>query len=288
MSVSDLFRTYQRVVFSDVDGTLIDGEGRLPKAWPSIRYALRDAMVVVTSSRTVEELLEIQDALGIEGPFIAENGAVLVLTNEWIEHAQGTVISVAGRMLRLIPIGTPGAQLSAIVKGAAAASGVVIDTQRGVTTADVAHTPTAGPHTVTSHALARAHSLLLRISGSPELRLRFFATLTAAGLTVTHGGRWHVVQGGSSKGIAVRALLGIVRRRLSYDLCVIGVGDAENDRSLLEAVDLPFVVRRPDGQIDPALQHIDGAYVAQAAGVEGWAEIVQHMHPAPTGGRAHE
>lgn len=279
--------SYQRVVFTDVDGTLLDRAGRIHAGWPTIRESLSDAMVVLTSSRTVEELLDVQDALGIAGPFIAEDGGMLVLTNEWVDHPQGTVVTVGERLLRLIPIGTPSTQLAAIVKGAASTCGIVIETQRGVTTADVPHTSPVGAQTVSTHALARNHSLLLRISGTPEQRLRFFATLARAGLSVSHGGRWHVVQGGSSKGIAVRALLQLIRRRIPHELCVIGVGEAESDRSLLEAVDHRFVMRGPDGAVDPSLLDLDDCHVADLPGLEGWNDIVHRMHPMTVGGRTH-
>lgn len=284
MTGHDCLTRYQRVVFSDVDGTLLDSGGGIPASWPTVRESLSDALFVLTSSRTVEELLAVQRQLGIEGPFIAENGSVIVLSNEWIDHPQGTVISVGHRMLRLIPIGTPGTHLAAIVRGAADASGVVIETHRDVCTADV---PGVGPGrpSVTSHALARAHSLLLRISGAPETRLRFFSTLAAAGLTISHGGRWHVVQGGSSKGIAVRALLQLIRRRVPFELCAIGVGDAQNDRSLLEAVDLRFIMRRSDGTIEPALAAVADALIAETPGIEGWNDILPRMQPAAQHGR---
>lgn len=279
--------TCQRVVFSDVDGTLLDERGRVPRAWPEVRQAISDALLVLTSSRTVEELLDVQQMLGIEGPFIAENGAMIVLTNEWLEHPQGTVVSVGSRLLRLVPIGTPGTHLHSIVKGAADASGVTIETQRDVCTADV---PRATPRrtSVTSHALARSHSMLLRIGGTTERRLRFFATLAAAGLTVSHGGRWHVVQGGSSKGVAARAFLHIVRQRFREELCVIGVGDAENDRSLLQEVDLPFVMRRPDGSVDPSLSDLREACVATTPGVEGWGDFLHRMYPVTSEGGHHD
>ncbi|MCC6316479.1 MAG: HAD-IIB family hydrolase [Gemmatimonadaceae bacterium] len=276
----------QRVVFSDVDGTLLDRAGHYPACWPSVRQSLGDAMFVLTSSRTVEELLDVQQALGIAGPFIAENGAMLVLTHEWLDQPLGTVVTVGERLLRLVPIGTPSTQLSAIVRGAASTCGVTIDVQRGITTADLPPTSVGRAPSVTSHALARAHSILLRISGTTEQRLRFFSTLARTGLTVSHGGRWHVVQGGSSKGIAVRTLLQLIRRRASHELCVIGVGDAQNDRSLLEAVDHRFVMRGPDGTVDAALADVPGAHVPETSGIEAWSEIVDLMHPATLEGAA--
>jgi predicted mannosyl-3-phosphoglycerate phosphatase (HAD superfamily) len=266
-SVTDTFHDLHRVVFSDVDGTLLDERGDIPRAWPEIQRSLADSLLVLASS------------------FIAENGAILVLTNEWLQHPQGTVLSYGRRTLRLLPIGTPRTHLTSIVRGAAQASRVVIETHRDQVTADINRAGVSSG-SVASHALGRAHSLLLRISGAPEDRLRFFSALTAAGLTVSHGGRWHVVQGKSSKGIATRALMGIIRQRVRHELCVVGVGDAQNDRSMLEAADLRFVMRRPDGTVERELSKLDDAQIAETPGIEGWNEILPRLQPLSTHGRA--
>ncbi|MBE0618185.1 MAG: HAD-IIB family hydrolase, partial [Proteobacteria bacterium] len=70
------------IVFSDLDGTLLDHEsyGWEP-ARPALR-ALRQAGVplVLCSSKTRAEMLEVQHRLGVTGPFIPENGGAVLLT----------------------------------------------------------------------------------------------------------------------------------------------------------------------------------------------------------------
>lgn len=283
MTQPELIPDHPRVLFSDVDGTLIDEEGRLPTAWPMVRRALEGTLVVLTSSRTVEELLAIQHATGIEGPFIAENGALLVLTNEWLDQGHGSVVRAGDRLLRLLPIGRPETELRTIIRGAAAASGVVIETQRSASSADLGGRSGG----VAAHALARAYSVLVRIAGGAAARLHFFASLTASGLTVTHGGRWHVIQGGSSKGLAARTMLRLIQRRTGRTALAIAVGDGDNDASLLQVADVRVAMRLPDGSVHPSLDALPELVVPEAPGPEGWPEVLARLHPVLHGGMVH-
>jgi mannosyl-3-phosphoglycerate phosphatase len=263
-----------RIIFSDVDGTLLDREGRIPANWEAVLEATSDALFVLTSSRTVEELLYVQQRLGLTGPFIAENGAVVVLTEEWIEAGTGNLLSIDGRVLRQMRLGTPALQLQPVIRGAAEASGVTIEEQQGGGSAPLASPSPREP------APGRTHSVLLRLKGQGDSEARFRAALAAAHLTVSHSGRWIVVQGGTSKGTAVLQVRHHIARQTGREWLSIGVGDAENDRPLLEATHLRFVVRRPDGVIDPALHGIHGAVAPVAAGINGWGEIVHLMNQA--------
>jgi hypothetical protein len=57
----------------------------------------------------------------------------------------------------------------------------------------------------------------------------------------------------------------------------IGLGDAENDVTLLHAVDRPILVPRADGLLDPALESaFPLAERAPAPGPAGWNEAVLH------------
>lgn len=279
------FPLYHRIVFCDVDGTLIDASRRLPLAWPSIRDGLSDDLLVLTSSRTVDELIGIQRMADIDGPFIAENGAVLAFPFEFLESGRGTVRTVDGRLLRIIPIGTPASQLTSIVKGAAAASGVIIETPHD---ADVTDVPPVSPGygRVTPLALGRTHSLVLRISGAAHNRLGFSSAIARAGLMMSSGGHWDVVQGESSKGAAVRAFLRFMQPRIVDGARLIGVGNAANDRSLLEAVDERYVMRASDGSVDPALKQLAPVHIANRPGVDGWEDVMAHLQRSNTGGLA--
>ena len=69
------------LVFTDVDGTLLDHHDY---SWDPARRALerlrdRGYPVVLTTSKTLAELEVLQRELGIEGPVISENGALVAL-----------------------------------------------------------------------------------------------------------------------------------------------------------------------------------------------------------------
>lgn len=77
------------LIYSDLDGTLLDIH---TYDWqPALGWldTLQDHQipVILCSSKTAAEMLEIQSDLGLEGlPFIAENGAVIQLDVRWDDH----------------------------------------------------------------------------------------------------------------------------------------------------------------------------------------------------------
>jgi mannosyl-3-phosphoglycerate phosphatase len=90
------------------------------------------------------------------------------------------------------------------------------------------------------------------------------------GLRVTRGGRFHHLTGPHDKGKAVRQVLSLLAPDVS-----IGLGDAENDLSLLRAVDHPILVPRPDGCVDAALAAaFPRAERAPLPGPAGWNAAV--------------
>jgi len=266
-----------RIIFSDVDGTLLSESGRAPANWGDIRASLSGALIVLTSSRTVEELVAVQRFLGVRGPVIAENGAILVLAEEWIDrHPAGTVVQLGGKPVRLVHLGTPVAEYRGVVEGAALESGVAIETEREVYSAHLHH-PSASRRTIARRALARTHSLLVRVKGDDDARNRFLAALDAARLTVTNSGRWYVVQANSNKGLGVRAFTNLAMTVFEGPLQIVGVGDRENDVSLLTAATKRFVMRLANGEVDPTLAKTANARILSTPGVDGWTEIAADL-----------
>lgn len=266
-----------RIIFSDVDGTLLSESGRAPANWGEIRASLAGTLIVLTSSRTVEELLTVQRFLNVRGPVIAENGAILVLADEWIDRMPaGTVVELAGKPVRLVHLGTPVAEFRGVVEATAREHGVEIETEREVFSAHLHH-PSESRRTIARHALARTHSLLLRVRGDDSEKHRFLSALASARLTVTNSGRWHVVQGNSNKGLGVRAFTNLAMTALPQPIQIVGVGDRENDVSLLTAATKRFVMRLANGEVDPMLAATANATILRTPGVDGWTEIAANL-----------
>lgn len=73
-----------RLVVADMDGTLLDGEGRLPARLPEVMSAMRErgVMLAPASGRQLANLRATFGALLEGGPIIAENGTYVVVGEE--------------------------------------------------------------------------------------------------------------------------------------------------------------------------------------------------------------
>ncbi len=94
------------------------------------------------------------------------------------------------------------------------------------------------------------------------------------GFRLTRAGRfWHLT-GESDKGHALRALLHLYAAE-GLEFSTVGLGDAANDLSLLQAVDRPVVVPGFFGGIDPILRAaLPNAERAPTPGPAGWNAAV--------------
>ncbi|MBI3098137.1 MAG: HAD-IIB family hydrolase [Planctomycetes bacterium] len=97
------------------------------------------------------------------------------------------------------------------------------------------------------------------------------------GMHVTAGGRFHHLHGGSDKGAAIRRLMELYRGEFE-DYTSIGIGDAANDLPMLQAVDRPCAVARPDGACDPVLRAgVPGLEFIPDPGPRGWSVIIHRL-----------
>lgn len=240
------------VVVTDLDGTLLDHLTYEPGPAEAAVRRLREAgiAVVFCSSKTRAEQVELRRRLGVTDPFIVENGAALW----WNGRAEVFGLRYEEVRRRLLE--------------AAAEAGVTIRGYGDLTVDEVA-TLTGLDPAAAARARDREHTesfLLEPEERAGELR----AAATRRGLRLVRGSRMWTAQGTHDKGTAVRRLLETWGRPPSY-----GIGDHEADRELLEAVDHPMVVRRPDGSwVDlqpPGLLRLDGV------GPEGWVQAAERV-----------
>ncbi len=263
------------VVFSDLDGTLLDHDTYdAAPARPALdRLASLGAIVVLASSKTRAEMEAWRERLGLGGPFISENGGALYVP------AGGVAGSWPGAEregdLWCVAIGTPYAELRRALPELAAAVGARLT---GLGDLSVAEVAAATGLTLADALLAQRREwdepfTSDRMLGGDDLRTLERAA-RARGLSVTRGGRFHHLVGPSSKGAAARRFLAGLDtggRRVQ----TLGFGDGPNDLELLEVVERPVVVARPDGSHDPDLRAaLPVATFTRAPGARGFAEAI--------------
>lgn len=250
------------LLFSDVDGTLLDRHGRYALSGGEMASLAARVTLVLSSSRTVLELSRNQRDLGITGPVVAENGAVVALPWHESLRAFGRCETIDGREWCLRSLGSPASELRADVRRAALAHGIAFVEQEDV-----------------EPALGRRCSVLIRpADGASETSLTPLAdALRAAGRTVASGGAWLAVTGDADKGRGVRAVLDARSQLGQRHALVAAVGDGDNDVSLLLEAYRRFVIRRDDGTWHPALRALPDVECVPTPGIAGWRDVLREL-----------
>jgi len=263
-----------RLVITDLDGTLLDGETYdVRPAQPGLD-ALRERRVslVLCSSKTRAEMEPLARELGLDAPLIVENGGAIVLRARMLPF-----LPPGGRQdgdHLVVPLGSTRDVLLAALDEVAKEAGVAVRSFSAMTPAEVAKR-TGLDLEAAARALKREwdEPFVVEPEGDRGTTLRLEEAARRRGLRVTHGGRFHHLTGTSDKGLAVRMLLKLLpddpRGR------TVGLGDAANDLPMLEAVDRPIVMPRRDGTVDAALAAaLPEAERAPAPGPAGWSAAI--------------
>jgi mannosyl-3-phosphoglycerate phosphatase len=255
----------RRVVVTDLDGCLLDATSY---RWEAARPALealraRGIPLVLCSSKTRSEMGPLHAELGLDAPYVFENGGGIVIP----PGAPWSRLVRKGARPLLVRLGVPLRDLAYALVEIARDAGVRLRGFSRLSTREVSDL-TGLPEAKAALAKKREHGEPFVLEAGDEAALRRAAE--RRGLRITRGGRFYHLTGAHDKGKAVRQVL----RLLAPDSS-IGLGDAENDLSLLHAVDRPILVPRPDGGFDAALAAaFPHAERAPAPGPEGWNRAV--------------
>lgn len=263
----------QTIVFTDLDGTLLD---RRSYAWEPARPALdllrsRGVPLVFVTSKTRAEVLHWRSELANHHPFIYENGGAACLP-------PGLFPSAAARPLRdgleLLEWGTPYPALLADLAGASARSACSVRGFHSMTDSDVAALCEL-PLPMAALARRREYDEPFLVD-SPGREPLLATAIRAAGRRSTQGGRlWHIT-GRNDKGVAVRALTELYSAILGA-VRTIGLGDGLNDAPLLDAVDVPVLINSP--QVHSVHAVVPRARVTTHPGPVGWNEALVGLIP---------
>lgn len=259
------------VLFTDLDGTLLDADTYEPgPSQQALARCGREGIeVVFVSSKTRAEMEVIRQDLGNEAPFIYENGGgILIPADRWPDVPDA--VRDAGYWA--IRLGTPFPVLTRGLRESALKTDAAVLGFDEMSDEDVAE---ATGLTVEKAALARDREFdlpFVLLEEDDDVPARLLEAINLRGLQIARGGRFHHVMGGVDKGRTVERLCRLYAD-LQPGIVFAAVGDAVLDRPMLEVVDRPFLVRRPDGSVDEDAV-FDGLHVTEGIGPEGFQEAV--------------
>lgn len=264
--------TAKLVIFSDLDGTLLDrityAAGPAVAALESCRS--NNVPVVLVSAKTRAEMKPIRSELQLDTPFIVENGGGIYLPRGYFAAVQ-SARRVGG--YECICNETSIEHLRETLKQAARETRVETWGFGDMSDSEIASL--TGLST-TQSALAKQREFdepfIVREATDEKIgRLR--REIEQRGCRYNFGGSLHHITGDFDKGECVRQIMSFFR---TIDRAVefAAVGDAYNDLPMLRAVDHPFLVRSVDGSFDPGLV-FDHLTVLDGIGPEGFAQAVK-------------
>lgn len=258
-----------KVVFTDLDGTLLD---RDTYAWEAARPALDEleragVPVVFATSKTRAETEWWRRQMGNRHPFVIENGGAAVVPCGYF----GERIPGAHRdgAYDIVELGAPYPQLLSVLHAATAECHVEMQAFHNMTAGEIA--AVCGlPLQLASLAKLRWYDEPFRVvQGSP---CRLAEAIARRGKRCSEGGRFHHITGTHDKLTAVQVLRGLYARAHG-NIWSMGIGDHWNDIPFLNAMDAPVLMDPPEA----LLAAIPRAAVASPAGPRAWSETVMRL-----------
>jgi len=259
------------VVFSDLDGTLLDPRSYTFRAARPALEALRQHGIplVLVSSKTRAELEYWRRRLKNTHPFVVENGGAIFIPRGYFPFTPAGA-SDQGAYCVLV-LGRPYRELTAALEDAAAETETPVQAFHGMSVRQVRFC-TGLPRALARLAKQREYDEPFLVEGrDPALLLR---SIEQRGLRWTRGGRFYHVLGENDKAQGVRILIEAYRRAQG-PVCAAGLGDGWNDVDFLRLMDVAIVLESPAArEIKAALL---GAQVFAPGGPEGWNKAVQWL-----------
>ena len=261
------------ILFTDLDGTLLDLHTySFEKSLPGLGLLRqKNVPLVFCSSKTKMEIEWYRQKLDNQHPFIAETGGGIYIPREYFSCAidiPGCNCEVVQEYL-LIRLGERYAVLRSTLK----------DLQRqgfkargfGDMTVEEVMNITGLSRDEAEMSQAREFDEPFIFEGSDEDRRRLFTAVLAKGLRYTEGRFFHIT-GDSDKGRAVALLIQLYRTQFG-EIVTAAVGDRRNDLPMLEQVDYPCLVQKPDGSYESGID-IANLIKAGDIGPAGWAKAI--------------
>ncbi|TCO71263.1 HAD-IIB family hydrolase [Rhodovulum euryhalinum] len=247
------------LVFSDLDGTLLDHEDYAhdPAAPALARLRAAGVPVILASSKTAAEIAPLRAELGLsDHPAIVENGAGVLEPGAEAPDDPGRHGELRAALARLP------ASLRAAFQGFGDWDLAMLARRTGL------------PRAEAELAARRRHSEPGLWRGSDAQKAALVAALAAQGITAREGGRFLTLSFGGTKA----SRMAEIAARYGSPFTV-ALGDAPNDVEMLETADLGFVIANPHRPPLPELSgEAEGRIVRiDAAGPEGWNRAMERV-----------
>jgi mannosyl-3-phosphoglycerate phosphatase len=264
-------KSSDRIVFTDLDGTLLDSESYSWKpAEPALMTAKKNNVpVIFCSSKTRAEIELYRKKTKNNHPFVIENGEAIYIPHGYFRHRPPKCKKLKDYLV--VVLGKPYKELRNVMEEMKASKLSV----RGFGDMDVQEIAELTGLGREEAKLARKREydepFVIKNPGHEEKVLDF---INKRGLQCTRGGRFYHLLGSNDKGLAVKMLASIYDYDAGRPIVTAGIGDSQNDFPMLKAVHVPYLLRKKNGKYASSSM----AYIrVDGNGPAGWNSAIMNF-----------
>lgn len=260
------------LVFTDLDGSLLDHHNY---SWAEATPALeilrkKEIPVILNSSKTAAEILELRKQLDNQHPFVAENGAIAYLPDPLLQSNQDNT------SLQAHYFATPYQEIIKTLADIREKQGYSFKGFFDMDADEIASVCDLGIENA-RNAKARQASEPLLWHDSQQALTHFESLLQEQGLIIVKGGRFYHVMSKVDKGKTLLWIKEQYENALPQAKWVtIGLGDSFNDVPMLKVVDYPVLINNPTIK-QPDLDGLENLTLSSSSGPAGWNESITHL-----------
>ncbi len=262
----------QIIIFTDLDGTLLNHEDySFEDALPALnRIKENHIPLIIVTSKTRKEVEIIQRELGIEEPFIVENGGGIFFPKNYRNFKLMNCFSKNG--YRVIQLGKSYSEIRKFVERVKDRFGILgfgdmtVEEVMEYTGLSYEEAKLAKEREFTEPFLIKDESKI------PQLQ----KLAMEEGIKITKGGRfYHFIGENQDKGKAVEITIKIFKENIKKEIVSIGLGDSQNDIPMLKKVDIPVLIKKINGSYENV--QIPDVIKAPYPGSKGWNVAVNYI-----------
>jgi len=259
------------VIFSDLDGTLLDHDTySFEQALPALKLVeKKNIPLVICTSKTRSEIDLYRQLLRNSSPFISENGGGIFIPEGYFKAGFEEAKEIDGYLV--VELGTPYEQLVDALKTISKETGIKITGFSDMSVSELSEA-TGMDEKQAGLAKQRDYSEPFIVDASEQDIKTIRDKIDAAGYNYTRGGRFHHIMGNSDKGKAVRILSGIYEKETG-GVKTIALGDSLNDLPMLKEAEIPVLVQKKDGNYDRNIK-LNNLVWANGIGPVGWNSAI--------------
>jgi mannosyl-3-phosphoglycerate phosphatase len=257
------------LIFTDLDGTFLNHDDYSYEASKEALKAIQDKDIplIFTTSKTKTEVIKLHQQIGIQEPFIIENGAALFIPKNYQNLDLSTLDELDG--YKMIKLGKTYQQILNFYNtykdefGMHGFSDMTIDEVAAQTGLNIESAQLSKQRDFTEPFLLKDPSKLENLN---NLALTYH-------IKITQGGRFfHLIGEKQDKGIAVQKTINLFATLYNDTIRSLALGDGPNDIVMLQNVDIPIVIKNHQGQyLHNSMPH---AQYSSFEGSRGFNEMV--------------